>query len=308
MDILVTGGTGFIGSNLCKKLLDEGHKIYCMDNNFTGDLNNVKDLMNHDRFNYIYHDVIHKLHLTQNIDQVYHLACPASPPKYQADPIYTMKTCFLGTLNVLNFALEKQASFLLASTSEIYGEPTINPQHEQYRGNVNTTGIRSCYDEGKRICETLVSDFHRKYKLNTHIARIFNTYGPKMNKHDGRVVSNFINQALTNKNITIYGDGSQTRSFCYIEDLLNGLIKLMNSNYVQPINIGNPNEITILQLSQTILTLTNSKSQIVFKDLPLDDPTNRKPDITKAIDIIEWEPIVDLNKGLLNTIDYFMNY
>ena len=307
MNILVTGGTGFIGSNLCEKLLNQGNKIFCLDNNFTGDLNNINNLLKNKNFSYIYHDVINPFYINEPIDQIYHLACPASPPKYQSDSIYTCKTCFMGTLNFLNLAVQKNAKFLLTSTSEIYGEPLITPQHENYRGNVNTIGIRSCYDEGKRIAETLVMDFHRKFKLDTHIARIFNTYGPKMNKSDGRVVSNFINQALKNIDITIYGNGLQTRSFCYIDDQIDGLIKLMNCNYNYPINIGNPNELSIKDLSQKIISMTNSKSKIVFKELPKDDPTNRKPDITLAKEILNWTPNTDLTNGLQKTILFFKN-
>jgi UDP-glucuronate decarboxylase len=237
--------------------------------------------LKHKRFTYIYHDVINKINIPGKIDQIYHLACPASPPKYQSDPIYTSKVCYLGSLNMLHFAREKNATILLSSTSEIYGEPKISPQPESYRGNVNTIGIRSCYDEGKRIAETLFMDFHRTFGVDIRIARIFNTYGPKMDRTDGRVVSNFIQQCLKNKNITIYGDGSQTRSFCYIDDQLNGLISLMKSNVITPLNIGNPYEITIYTLVSNIIELTNSSSNLVYLDLPKDDPTNRKPCLKK---------------------------
>lgn len=305
MKILITGGTGFIGSNLCIYLINKGHNVFCLDNNFTGNLYNISSIKNHKNFCYIYHDILNPLILDTNIDQIYHLACPASPPKYQADSIYTSKVCYIGTLNILEFARKKNARILLTSTSEIYGEPLISPQIEDYRGNVNTIGIRSCYDEGKRIAETLMMDFHRKYKVETRIARIFNTYGPKMDKTDGRVISNFINQALNNKDITIYGNGSQTRSFCYISDQINGLVKLMNSDYILPINIGNPNEITIQQVALKIIELTDSKSKLINLPLPKDDPTNRKPDITKANEILNWNPDIKFEEGLKLTIEFF---
>ena len=305
MKILITGGTGFIGSNLCIYLINKGHTVFCLDNNFTGNLYNISSIKNHENFSYIYHDILNPLILNTNIDQIYHLACPASPPKYQADSIYTSKVCYIGTLNILEFARKKNARILLTSTSEIYGEPLISPQIEEYRGNVNTIGIRSCYDEGKRIAETLMMDFHRKYNVETRIARIFNTYGPQMDKTDGRVISNFINQALNNKDITIYGDGSQTRSFCYISDQINGLVKLMNSDYILPINIGNPNELTVQQVALKIIKLTNSKSKLINLPLPKDDPTNRKPDITKASKILHWNPDIKFEEGLKLTIEFF---
>lgn len=305
MKILITGGTGFIGSNLCIYLINGGHTVFCLDNNFTGNLYNISSIKNHENFSYIYHDVLNPLTLDTDIDQIYHLACPASPPKYQADPIYTSKVCYIGTLNMLEFARKKHARILLTSTSEIYGEPLCSPQTEEYRGNVNTLGSRSCYDEGKRIAETLMMDFHRKYKVDTRIARIFNTYGPQMDKTDGRVISNFINQALSNKDITIYGDGSQTRSFCYITDQINGLVKLMNSDCPTPINIGNPNELTVKLVAEKIIELCLSQSKLIYLSLPQDDPTNRKPDITKANMILSWYPHVKFEEGLLLTIDYF---
>lgn len=308
LNILVTGGTGFIGSNLCEKLVKEGNYVICLDNNFTGNLNNIKKLKKSKNFKYIYHDIINPIKINKDIDQIYHLACPASPPKYQADPIYTSKVCYLGTMNVLELAREKKARVLFTSTSEVYGEPEITPQHETYRGNVNTLGIRSCYDEGKRISETLMMDYQRFYNVEVRIARIFNTYGEKMDKTDGRVISNFVNQALKNKDITIYGDGSQTRSFCYVSDQIRGLFYLMNSKYIGPINIGNPNEITINNIAEIIIQLTNSKSKIVYLDLPKDDPTNRNPDITRAKTLLKWEPVIDLKSGLLKTIDYFRKY
>jgi UDP-glucuronate decarboxylase len=305
MKILITGGTGFIGSNLCIYLINKGHTVLCLDNNFTGNLYNISSIKNHKNFSYIYHDVLNPLTLDTDIDQIYHLACPASPPKYQADPIYTSKVCYIGTLNMLEFARKKHARILLTSTSEIYGEPLCSPQTEEYRGNVNTLGSRSCYDEGKRIAETLMMDFHRKYKVETRIARIFNTYGPQMDKTDGRVISNFINQSLSNKDITIYGDGSQTRSFCYITDQINGLVKLMNSDCPTPINIGNSNELTVKQVAEKIIELSQSQSKLIYLPLPKDDPTNRKPDITKANMILSWYPHVKFEEGLLLTIDYF---
>ena len=305
MKILITGGTGFIGSNLCIYLINKGHTVFCVDNNFTGNLYNISSIKNHENFSYIYHDVLNPLTLDIDIDQIYHLACPASPPKYQADPIYTSKVCYIGTLNMLEFARKKNARILLTSTSEVYGEPLCSPQTEEYRGNVNTLGIRSCYDEGKRIAETLMMDFHRKYNVDTRIARIFNTYGPQMDKTDGRVISNFINQSLRHENITIYGDGSQTRSFCYITDQINGLVKLMNSDCISPINIGNPNELTVKQVAEKIIELNQSRSKLLYLPLPKDDPTNRKPDITKANMILNWGPYVKFEEGLLLTIDYF---
>ena len=305
--IVVTGGCGFIGSNLCDRLIENGERVICLDNNFTGNLHNIHHLLKHERFTYIYHDIINKINIPEKVDQIYHLACPASPPKYQSDPIYTSKVCYLGSLNVLEFARKKNATILLSSTSEIYGEPEITPQSESYRGNVNTIGIRSCYDEGKRIAETLFMDFYRTFKLSIRIARIFNTYGPKMDRTDGRVVSNFIQQCLQNKNITIYGNGNQTRSFCYIDDQINGLISLMNTNIICPLNIGNPYEITIKDLATKIIELTNSSSKLVYLELPKDDPTNRKPCLKKTKQILKWNPTIDLNEGLQNTIEYFKN-
>jgi len=306
--ILITGGAGFIGSNLCEKLLNnQNNKVICLDNLFTGNIKNIQHLMNNKNFEFINHDIIEPLYINGDIDEIYNLACPASPPKYQIDPIYTLKVNFLGVLNLLELAKNKKAKFLQSSTSEVYGEPTISPQNEEYRGNVNTVGIRSCYDEGKRIAETLIIEYHHKYKIDVRIVRIFNTYGPKMDKNDGRVVSNFINQALNNEDITLYGKGDQTRSFCYIDDNIDGLIKLMDSNYILPINIGNPHEITVKELADIILKITKSKSKIVYKDLPSDDPTNRKPDITKANNILKWEPKYDLETGIIKTIEYFTN-
>ena len=305
--ILIAGGAGFIGSNMCKKLLKEGTKIICIDNLFTGKMDNIKDLIYKNNFVFIDHDIINPIKIKDNIDEIYNLACPASPSKYQIDPIYTMKINFIGTMNLLELAREKKCKILLSSTSEVYGEPQISPQKEDYCGNVNTLGIRSCYDEGKRIAETLMMDYHKKYNVNTRIARIFNTYGPYMDKYDGRVVTNFIRQILNNDNITLYGDGNQTRSFCYINDQIEGLVKLMDSDYIYPINIGNADEITIKELSNIILELIESKSKIIYLPLPKDDPTNRKPDITLAKDILNWEPKMKLKSGLNKTIEFIKN-
>jgi UDP-glucuronate decarboxylase len=303
--ILVTGGAGFIGSNLCERLLKDGHHVLCLDNLYTGSIQNIKHLFNHPKFKFMNHDIITPLYMPFKIDQIYNLACPASPPKYQQDPIYTLRVNFQGVLNLLELAKKHNATILQSSTSEVYGEPEISPQHENYRGNVNTVGIRSCYDEGKRVAETLMMDYHNQHNVDIRIVRIFNTYGPRMDKHDGRVVSNFINQAIHNKDITLYGKGDQTRSFCYIEDLLNGLIKLMNSSYTQPMNIGNPYEISVADLANIIIRLTNSKSSIVYQPLPSDDPTNRRPDITRAREILHWEPTYELEDGIVKTIEYF---
>ena len=306
--ILITGGAGFIGSNLCERLLNESNKnkIICVDNFFTGSMENIQHLLSNENFIFMNHDIIYPFDIDGPIDEIYNLACPASPPKYQQDPIYTLKVNFLGVLNLLELAKNKKAKFLQSSTSEVYGEPEISPQHENYRGNVNTIGIRSCYDEGKRVAETLIMEYHNMYHVDIRIVRIFNTYGPKMDKNDGRVVSNFINQALNNEDITLYGNGEQTRSFCYIDDQLDGFLKLMNcDDYVYPINIGNPHEITVKELAMIILNLIKSNSKIVYKDLPSDDPTNRKPDITKAKEILGWEPKYDLEQGIRKTIEYF---
>jgi nucleoside-diphosphate-sugar epimerase len=260
--------------------------------------------MNDENFTLIEHDIIEPIFIEQDIDEIYHLACPASPPKYQEDPIYTCKINFIGTMNLLGLAKEKNAKILLSSTSEVYGEPKISPQPEIYRGNVNTIGIRSCYDEGKRVAETLMMDYHKVHNIDTKIARIFNTYGPFMDKDDGRVVTNFVKQMLTNQDITIYGDGSQTRSFCYIDDQINGLVKLMQSDCHDPINIGNPNEISIRELIRVLQTKIDTSSQITYRSLPEDDPTNRKPDITKAKELLKWHPEVELEEGIKKTIEY----
>lgn len=308
MNILVVGGTGFIGSNLCKKLLyDKKNKIYCLDNNFTGNIKNIESIMNHDRFKYIYHDVLNPIEIEDKIDKIYHLACPASPPKYKADSIYTSKVCFIGTLNVLNFALKNKARVLLTSTSEVYGDPLVSPQSEEYWGNVNPIGERSCYDVGKRISETLTMDFHKKYNLDIRIVRIFNTYGEYMDCSDGRVVTNFVNQAIKNIDITIYGDGSQTRSFCYISDMVKGIICMMEqTEYIGPVNLGNETELTIKEVAYKIRDMiSTSKSKIIFKELPQDDPKKRKPDISKARKYLKWEPEISFEKGLEKTIKYF---
>jgi len=306
--ILVTGGCGFLGSNMCKRLVKEGENVICIDNLYTGYEHNISELLEYKNFHLIKHDIItsfdNKLD-KYKIDEIYNFACPASPPKYQKDPIYTLQINFQGLLNLLELARKNNSKILQTSTSEIYGEPEITPQNEEYRGNVNNIGIRSCYDEGKRVAETLMMDYHKKYNIDTRIVRIFNTYGPNMDKDDGRVVSNFINQCLENRDITLYGDGYQTRSFCYVDDQIEGIIKLMNSDYIYPINIGNPHEITVNELANKIIELTGSTSKLVYMPLPKDDPTNRRPDITKAIEILKWKPVYCLEDGLKKTIDYF---
>lgn len=302
---LVTGGAGFIGSHLCEKLLDLGKKVLCLDNMFTGTYDNISELYSNPNFEFINADVIHPLQL--DVDEIYNLACPASPIQYQYDPVMTTKTSFLGALNVLDLAKRNGAKVLQASTSEIYGDPLVHPQTEDYRGNVNTIGPRACYDEGKRVAETLFSDYRRLYGVDTKIVRIFNTYGPHMLENDGRVVSNFIMQSLGGKPLTIYGDGSQTRSFCYVDDLVNGLISMMDTDsYVSgPINLGNPREMTVLELAEMIIKKTGSKSEIVFDKLPEDDPVKRKPNIELAIKILQWEPVIPIEVGIDRTISYF---
>ena len=304
MKILVTGGTGFIGNHLCRKLLNEGHFVICLDNNFTGSMDNIQDMRSNPNFEFIRHDIT--LPILLEIDQIYHLACPASPKAYQFNAIKTIKTNILGTLNALGIAKRTKAKILITSTSEVYGDPKISPQTEEYWGNVNPIGIRSCYDEGKRVAETLMMEYYRNHDTDIRIARIFNTYGPRMDKNDGRVVSNFINQCLENKNITIYGDGSQTRSFCYIDDTVDGLIKLMNqTETIGPINIGNPYEMSIKELSEKCLTMIDTTSKIEYKELPQDDPMKRQPDISKAKKYLNWIPQVNLDDGLQKTIKYF---
>ena len=301
--ILVTGGAGFIGSHLCEKLLNESNEVICLDNFFTGSKKNIIHLIDNPYFEVIRHDVEEAILL--EVDEIYNLACPASPIHYQFDPIKTTKTNVLGAINMLGLARRCSAKILQASTSEVYGDPEIHPQPETYRGNVNPIGVRACYDEGKRCAETLFFDYYREAKVDIRVVRIFNTYGPKMAINDGRVVSNFIIQAFQNKDITIYGDGSQTRSFCYVDDLVDGLIKMMVSNEIGPINLGNPDEFTILELAKKIIKLTNSKSKIIFKQLPQDDPKQRQPDITLAKQKLNWQPKVNLEKGLIKTIEYF---
>ena len=302
--ILVTGGAGFIGSHLCKRLLNENHYVICLDNLFTGTLKNIEEFENNNNFEFVNHDIT-KPYYRDNIDEIYNLACPASPIHYQSNPIKTVKTCTVGVINMLGLAKKNNAKILQASTSEVYGDPEIHPQNEDYNGNVNTLGYRSCYDEGKRCAETLFMDYKREHNLNIRIVRIFNTYGPNMTKNDGRVVSNFILQALKGKDITVYGNGSQTRSFQFIDDLVNGLIKMMNSDFVGPINLGNPTELSMKDLATMVIRLTNSSSNIIYKELPKDDPKRRKPDINLAKSILDWSPIINLETGLLKTINYF---
>ena len=303
--ILVTGGAGFIGSHLCKKLLDEGNDVLCVDNYFTGTKENIRDLFKSTYFEAIRHDICFPLYV--EVDEIYNLACPASPIHYQYDPVQTTKTTVHGAINMLGLAKRINAKILQASTSEVYGDPDVHPQVESYWGNVNPIGPRSCYDEGKRCAETLFFDYNRQHKLDIKVVRIFNTYGPNMHPNDGRVVSNFIMQALTNKDITVYGNGEQTRSFCYIDDLINGMMKMMSSKKTTtgPINLGNPVEFKIIELAQMIIKLTNSKSKIINKGLPVDDPVRRKPDISKAKKYLDWEPHVDVVDGLKETIAYF---
>lgn len=305
--ILVTGGAGFIGSHLCKRLLAEGNDVICLDNYFTGSKDNLLSLIGNPHFEVIRHDVINPFHA--EIDQIYNLACPASPIQYQYNPIKTIKTSVMGAINMLGLAKRVNAKILQASTSEIYGDPTVHPQPESYWGNVNPIGIRSCYDEGKRCAETLFMDYHRQNKVRIKIVRIFNTYGPNMHPCDGRVISNFIMQAIKNEDITIYGDGLQTRSFQYVDDLIDGMIKVMETDdsFIGPINIGNPDEFSIIDLAKKVIRLTGSKSRIVKRDLPMDDPRQRKPDITLAKNLLNWEPKIQLDDGLERTIDYFRN-
>ena len=303
--ILVTGGAGFIGSHLCKKLLDEGNDVLCIDNYFTGTKENISGLFKNTYFEAIRHDICFPLYV--EVDEIYNLACPASPIHYQHDPVQTTKTTVHGAINMLGLAKRINARILQASTSEVYGDPDVHPQVESYWGNVNPIGPRSCYDEGKRCAETLFFDYNRQHDLDIKVVRIFNTYGPNMHPNDGRVVSNFIMQALTNKDITVYGNGEQTRSFCYIDDLINGMMKMMSSEKVitGPINLGNPVEFKIIELAQMIIKLTNSKSKIVNKGLPIDDPVRRRPDISKAKNDLDWEPNIDVIDGLKETIVYF---
>ena len=302
--ILVTGGAGFIGSHLCEALLKQGHYVICLDNFFTGRKENIKHLMDFDNFELIRHDIIDPIKL--EVDEIYNLACPASPVHYQYNPIKTIKTSILGTMNMLGLAKRVKAKILQASTSEVYGDPLVHPQPESYRGNVNPIGPRSCYDEGKRAAETLCFDYHRQHKVDIRVVRIFNTYGPNMQFNDGRVVSNFIVQALKNEDITVYGDGKQTRSFCYVSDLVRGMIDFMNQEqHLGPVNLGNDGEFTILELAEKVIQLTHSKSKITFKPLPEDDPLQRKPDLSLARKLINYEPKIKLEEGLIKTIEYF---
>ncbi|EKE11052.1 MAG: hypothetical protein ACD_15C00148G0001 [uncultured bacterium] len=308
MKILVTGGAGFIGSHLCRKLLENGHKVLCADNLFSGNKGNIIDLLDNKRFEFIRHDITFPLYV--EIDQIYNLACPASPIHYQSDPVQTIKTSVHGAINILGLAKRTKAKILQASTSEVYGDPEIHPQHENYWGNVNPVGIRSCYDEGKRCAETLFFDYHRQHHLNIKVVRIFNTYGPGMHPNDGRVISNFIIQALSNKDITIHGDGLQTRSFQYVNDLIDGLIKMMetDNSITGPINLGCPEEITIKELAEKILRLIpESKSKLIYNKLPQDDPKQRQPDISLARKELNWEPKIKLEEGLLKTINFLKN-
>jgi UDP-glucuronate decarboxylase len=303
--ILVTGGAGFLGSHLCERLLNEGNEVICLDNFFTGDKKNIEHLMDNHYFELIRHDVTFPISL--EVDEIYNLACPASPPHYQFDPVQTTKTSVIGAINMLDLAKRCKAKILQASTSEVYGDPEIHPQPEEYRGSVSTTGIRACYDEGKRCAETLFFDYYRQYDVDIKVMRIFNTYGPNMNPYDGRVVSNFIVQALKGEDITMYGDGTQSRSFCYVDDLIDGMIRLMNSRdgFTGPVNIGNPVEFTMLELAEQVIKLTNSKSKITFQPLPQDDPLQRQPIIDLAKKELDWQPHIKLEEGLVKTIEYF---
>ncbi len=306
-NIIVTGGAGFLGSHLCEYLIKKGEKVICIDNLFTGNLKNLENIKDHPNFEFIQHDIIDPIFFDgREIDQIYNLACPASPIQYQINPVRTIKANTIGVINVLGIAKKHKARIFQASTSEVYGDPLEHPQTESYRGNVNTIGERACYDEGKRVAETLFFDYHREHGVEIRVARIFNTYGPRMYENDGRVVSNFIVQALNNKPITIYGTGEQTRSFCYVDDLIEAIYRIMNKeNITGPINIGNPDEFTMIKLADKVIKITGSKSKIVFEKLPSDDPKKRKPDISLAKEIIEWEPKVNLDEGLVQTVKYF---
>ena len=304
MRILVTGGAGFLGSHLCERLLNEEHEVLCLDNFFTGRKKNIAEFLKNPAFELVRHDIV--LPVLLEVDKIYHLACPASPIHYQYNPVKTIKTSILGTLNMLGIAKRVKARMLLASTSEVYGDPAVHPQKEDYWGNVNPIGIRSCYDEGKRAAETLMMDYHRQSRVDIRIVRIFNTYGPRMLPDDGRVVSNFIVQALKGKEITVYGDGSQTRSFCYVDDLVEGLVRMMEcEKFTGPVNLGNPDEYTILDFAKKIVAMTGSKSKIVHKPLPSDDPTQRQPDIALAGEKLGWKPKVSVDEGLKRTIEFF---
>ena len=304
MRILVTGGAGFIGSHLCERLLNEDHDVICLDNFFTGSRDNIIHLMDNHRFEVIRHDIVEPILL--EVDRIYNLACPASPVHYQYNPVKTVKTSVMGTINMLGMAKRVKARILQASTSEVYGDPQVHPQQEDYWGNVNPIGIRSCYDEGKRVAETLMMDYHRQNNVDIRIIRIFNTYGPRMAENDGRVVSNFILQALRNQDITVYGDGSQTRSFCFVSDLVDGMIRMMEcDDFTGPVNLGNPAENTILEFAEKIITITGSSSGIINRPLPQDDPKQRQPNISLAIHKLGWKPAIDLESGLRSTVEYF---
>ena len=307
MRVLITGGAGFLGSHLCDRLIEQGHDVICLDNFFTGHKENIGHLLRHPNIELMRHDVVDPFKV--EVDQIYNLACPASPVHYQFNPIKSIKTSVMGAINVLGLAKRTGARVLQASTSEVYGDPEVHPQTEDYRGHVNPIGIRACYDEGKRCAETLFFDYHRSNQVDIRVMRIFNTYGPRMDPKDGRVVSNFIVQALKGDPITVYGDGSQTRSFCYVDDLLEGMMRLMNhESLIGPVNIGNPGEFTILELAQKVIEKTNSNSKIVFEDLPQDDPLQRKPDITLAQETLNWEPCIALEEGLDKTIEFFQAF
>jgi len=304
MRILVTGGAGFIGSHLCEALLRQGHHVICLDNFYCSSKENIRHLIPHPNFELIRHDITESLRI--EVDQIYNLACPASPVHYQKNPIKTVKTNVLGIVNMLGLAKRTGARILQASTSEVYGNPLEHPQKETYFGNVNSVGVRSCYDEGKRVAETLMMDYYRQNQVDIRIVRIFNTYGPRMAKNDGRVVPNFINQALLGQDLTVYGDGMQTRSFCYVSELVDGMMKTMNSeNFTGPVNLGNPTEYTMVQLAETILKITNSQSRLIYQELPSDDPVKRKPDITLAREKLDWVPQIELEEGLKTTIEHF---
>ncbi len=306
MRILVAGGAGFLGSHLCERLLQQGHDVLCLDNFYTGSKDNIIHLMDNHRFELIRHDIVEPILL--EVDRIYNLACPASPVHYQHNPVKTVKTSVMGTINLLGMAKRVKARILQASTSEVYGDPQVHPQPESYWGNVNPIGIRSCYDEGKRVAETLMMDYHRQNKVDIRIVRIFNTYGPRMALNDGRVVSNFILQALNGSPLTVFGDGSQTRSFCYVSDLIDGFVAAMESDRVgsEPVNLGNPVENSILAFAEKIITMTESVSTIDFRPLPADDPRQRRPDITRAQKLLGWQPQIDLDSGLRKTVEYFM--
>ncbi len=302
--ILITGGAGFIGSHLSERLLQEGYEILCLDNFFTGSKRNILHLMDNHRFELIRHDIT--LPILLEVDRIFHLACPASPIHYQYNPVKTIKTNVMGTINMLGLAKRVRARLLLASTSEVYGDPKVHPQREDYWGHVNPIGVRSCYDEGKRVAETLMMDYHRQNKVDIRIVRIFNTYGPNMAPNDGRVVSNFILQALRGENITVFGEGSQTRSFCYVDNLIDGMIRMMDTDdFIGPVNLGNPSEFSILELAHKIIEMTGTKSKVIHNKLPADDPVQRKPDISLAREKLGWNPSIPLEKGLVKTIEYF---